>query len=137
MMDEGTTPQLKPEFELIILAQKPREGTFIENKIKHDVGLMYPKQSVVGKGFPGNVIEIPKVKENKKYNHPTVKPVLLMRQLINLFSLEGQIILDPFMGTGTTGVAALQDNRKFIGFEVDNGYFTTAIQRLNDEKELV
>jgi site-specific DNA-methyltransferase (adenine-specific)/modification methylase len=66
----------------------------------------------------------------KEPSHPTQKPVSLLSHLIKIASNEGGTILDPFMGTGSTGVAALQNGRKFIGIEVDEGYFKAAEKRL-------
>lgn len=130
------TPQLKPQFEPIILAQKPKEGTFVNNWLKHKTGLISPNQSIMDSGFPGTILEAPKPKKGKQIAHMTVKPVLVMRQLIRLFTIEGQIVLDPFTGSGTTGVAAVQDNRRFIGFEIDPDYTRIALQRIEDEKTL-
>lgn len=64
--------------------------------------------------------------------HPTEKPVRLMKELVHLFSNAGQTILDPFMGSGTTGVAAVQMGRNFIGIERDARYFDLACKRLED-----
>lgn len=63
--------------------------------------------------------------------HPTQKPVALMRELVSLFSTGGTI-LDPFMGSGTTGVAAVQLGRKFIGIEIEPKYFDIACRRIED-----
>jgi len=136
-IDGRKTPQLKPQFEPILLAQKPREGTFIDNWLNHQVGLMSPHQSLIGDGFPGTIIEAPKVKKAAQLGHMTVKPVTVMRQLIRLFTVDGQTVLDPFTGSGTTAVAALRDNRKFIGFEIDADYAATAKRRIKDEQGLL
>jgi len=128
-LDGKKTPQLKPQFEPIILAQKPRQGTFVENWLRHKTGLMSPAQSLIGAGFPGTVIEAPKPKTGARLGHLTVKPVAVMRQLIRLFTIEGQTVLDPFIGSGTTAVAALQDKRNCIGFEIDPEYAALAIKR--------
>jgi len=101
-LDGKKTPQLKPQFEPIILAQKPRQGTFVENWLRHKTGLMSPAQSLIGAGFPGTVIEAPKPKTGARLGHLTVKPVAVMRQLIRLFTIEGQTVLDPFIGSGTS-----------------------------------
>ena len=58
--------------------------------------------------------------------HPTQKPIKLLKHLIKIASNEGDVILDPFMGVGSTGVAALEMNRKFVGFEIDTEYFEAA-----------
>ena len=62
--------------------------------------------------------------------HPTEKPVRLMERLIALVTNEGDVVLDSFMGSGTTGVACLNTKRRFIGMELDDTYFETACQRL-------
>jgi predicted RNA methylase len=65
--------------------------------------------------------------------HPTVKPVDLMRYLVTLVCREGGTVLDPFMGSGTTGIACIRTGRKFIGIEKDARYFEIAKQRLERE----
>lgn len=62
--------------------------------------------------------------------HETEKPVLLMVELVDLFSDPGQLILDPFMGSGTTGVAAVRRGRRFIGIEKDPKWFDVACARI-------
>lgn len=76
-----------------------------------------------------------KVRDGKKTGntHPTKKPVHLMQQLIKLVTLENQVVLDPFMGSGSTGVAANSIIRDFIGYERENEYFNIAKDRLNDK----
>jgi site-specific DNA-methyltransferase (adenine-specific) len=64
-------------------------------------------------------------------HHPTQKPVALMRWCLG-FVPDARTILDPFMGSGTTGVAALQLGRKFIGIEIDPGYFDIACKRIEE-----
>jgi len=72
--------------------------------------------------------------QNKKNNHPTVKPLMLMEYLIKLVSKENAIILDPFLGSGTTGVASYNLNRNFIGIEKEQEYVKIAEARLNNVK---
>jgi DNA modification methylase len=62
--------------------------------------------------------------------HPTQKPIAVMEKCIGF--VEGRIILDPFMGSGTTGVAALRLGRKFIGIEIEPKYFEIAVRRISD-----
>ena len=65
--------------------------------------------------------------------HPTEKPVELAAHFIRLHSLETEIILDPFMGSGTTGVACARLGRKFIGIEIEPRYFDIACKRIARE----
>lgn len=64
--------------------------------------------------------------------HPTQKPVLLLEELIKTFTNEGDVVLDNCMGSGSTGVACLNTNRKFIGIELDKEYFEIAEKRIMD-----
>lgn len=64
--------------------------------------------------------------------HPTEKPLGLMKELVRLFTNPGDIVFDPFMGSGTTGVAALELGRRFIGIEQNEEYFAEAKRRLAD-----
>lgn len=128
------TPQLKPRIEPMVLAQKPKIGTFVQNYQMYKLGLIDSKESLDG-GFPSNVMEISKherQKDNKeKIEHLTQKPIKLISHLIRLFTQEGQIVLDPFFGSGSHGIAALENNRKFIGFEIEKKYFDIAQKRIN------
>lgn len=64
--------------------------------------------------------------------HPNEKPLAMVRHFIELHSQAGQTVLDPFMGSGTTGVAALEVGRKFIGIELDPKHFETAVTRITE-----
>lgn len=67
-------------------------------------------------------------------NHPAPYPLELAERLIRMFSFVGDTVLDPFMGTGTTNVAALRHGRNSIGIEIDPAYFKTARQRIDAER---
>ncbi len=71
----------------------------------------------------------------KKRVHPTQKPIQVMKWLIENYTHEGDTILDPFMGSGTTGVACVQTGRNFIGIEIDAGYFKIAEKRIHDAQQ--
>ena len=72
--------------------------------------------------------------DKKRYGHPTIKPVDITEKIIRNSSKTGQKVLDPFMGSGTTGVACVNTNRDFIGIELDEGYFKIAENRINEAK---
>lgn len=65
------------------------------------------------------------------YAHPSPKPVELMRWLVAEASQSGEMVLDPFMGSGTTGAAAIALDRKFIGIEIEPKYFDIACERIH------
>ena len=77
--------------------------------------------------WPRDVLEI---KSEGKTVHPTQKPVALMEYLIKTYTNEGETVLDFTMGSGTTGVACKNLGRKFIGIEMDEGYFDIASKRM-------
>lgn len=79
-----------------------------------------------------NIIDIKNIRGGKL--HPTEKPVELMKILIENSSNENDIVLDPFMGTGSTGMACKELNRNFIGIEIDKKYFDVACKRLDYRK---
>lgn len=129
------TPQLKPMIEPMCLAQKPKEGTFVENWQKHGVGLINVEEKWNDK-FPGNIIYCPKPNKQEKgmlNDHLTVKPIKLIEHLIKIFSKEGDNVLDPFLGSGTTAVAAIKNNRKIYGFEINEDYFSIIKKRIENE----
>ena len=80
--------------------------------------------------WPRDVLEI---KSEGNTVHPTQKPVALMEYLIKTYTNEGETVLDFTMGSGTTGVACMNTNRKFIGIERDDGYFDISVKRIRGE----
>ncbi len=83
-------------------------------------------------------IEVIMPKKNSGKFHITQKPLSLIQKLVTNSSNENEVVLDPFMGSGTTGVACLKTNRKFIGIELNEEYFSIAKNRIGDaliEKE--
>ena len=73
--------------------------------------------------------------EKCKTTHPTIKPIELMRYLVRLVTPKGGVIMDPFMGSGSTGVAALLESFQFVGIELDENYFEIALQRVNNHEK--
>jgi site-specific DNA-methyltransferase (adenine-specific) len=71
----------------------------------------------------------------KHIYHPTQKPIEVITPLIKAFSRHGQTVLDPFAGSGTTAVAALNTGRKFIAIELDNGYYSKAKDRIEKTED--
>ena len=80
--------------------------------------------------YPTTLLEIPLPRF--KNGHPTQKPVPLLEYLIRTYTNEGEIVLDNCMGSGSTGVACINTNRRFIGIEIDKDYFETAKSRINN-----
>lgn len=148
------TPQLKPAIEPICLAVKPMEGRFIDTFAKYGTGLMNcSAETKVGPEqllFPANILTtepdvcgssvfmVPKPTKTEKgtYNtHLSVKPVALISHLIRLFTRADAVVLDPFMGSGTTAVACVGTGRRYIGFDTNAEYITIANRRIAEATE--
>ena len=151
---------LKTAYEPIIMVQKPLEGSLAQNILKYGTGAINIDATRIpydageskvghnphplGRVMP-NILQtedfgnyqkfffVGKVRDGKKTGniHPTVKPVELMNCLNTLVSTKGQTILDPFMGSGSTGVSAVNLERKFIGYEDIPSHFNIAKERLD------
>lgn len=125
------TPQLKPQMEMIVLAQAPRTGTFVENWLTHRTGLIDVSNPVIEPDrFPGTLIPCPRPRE--RFGHLTGKPVRLLRHLIRIFCAPGPetVVLDPFAGSGSTGVAARLEGRGFLGVEIESAMAAIAEHRV-------
>jgi len=85
----------------------------------------YLINSTVAASFTGDVFT----------GHKSQKPISLIKELVTKFSNPGDTIFDPFMGSGTTGVACVQTGRNFIGIEIDEGYFKIAEKRIHDAQQ--
>ena len=147
------TPQVKSCYEPVVMAQKPTEGTYFENTMKYNISLINAnvKQGLHKDMFVSNAVTdqliyhkidkvflVDKPKENEKgsfNHHKTVKPLALFKYLISLTTKKNGLVLDPFMGSGTTAVACKELGRKFIGVEINKQYIDIAVQRLHSAKK--
>ena len=142
------TPQIKSCFEPICVAMKPiGKLTFIQNELQFKTGLLdfSQKVGIDNDRIPANVITTEKYNEcydknfliskpsknEKGHNntHITVKPIELIEHLIKLFTKKGSLILDPFLGSGTTAIACKNTNRKCIGIEINKEYYNICLER--------
>ena len=98
-------------------------GTVVKRKYSNPNGLYNPK----------SILEMSNANQKGKV-HPTQKPIALMEYLIKTYTNENETVLDFTMGSGTTGLAAKNTNRKFIGIEQDENYFNIATERINKEE---
>lgn len=154
--------QPKPAVEHIIIGMKPHgHKSYIDNVLNFEAlpenikktypFLQVPKPAKKEKdlGMTGEEKKKPQRDEGQevfdvphknrpttiKNNHPTVKPVKLMSYIITLFTREGDWVLDPFLGSASTGLASKLLNRNFIGVEMEQEYFDICEQRLNVPRE--
>ena len=74
------------------------------------------------------------VKDKRKWGHPTIKPLNIVQNLIINSTQDGGVVLDPFMGSGTTAVACVRTGRNYIGFELNKEYYDKACKRIKLEQ---
>ncbi|MDR0635477.1 MAG: site-specific DNA-methyltransferase, partial [Treponema sp.] len=126
---------LRPVFEPILWFTKPYKigGTIADNVLQYNLGA-YNENILKKYGQePDNIFHI-QAQQSDVGLHPTQKPLKLMELLIELTTIEKQIVLDPFCGSATTLIAASRLNRQYIGFEKEEEYYNIASNRLNEEK---
>jgi site-specific DNA-methyltransferase (adenine-specific) len=99
---------------------KMKDGHFPEDKLKKEKTQMRSVWSIT----------TPKNSEKENGKHPTQKPLDLLKRIVLASTNENDIVFDPFMGSGTTGVACVKLGRKFIGIEIDEKYFEIACKRI-------
>lgn len=143
------TPQIRSCYEPIVVSQKPYEGTLLNNFLKYGVGLFNTNLRIGLNYYPSNILIVdgveeildkyflvskPSKHERGAYNyHQTVKPVALCEYLILLSTQEGAVVLDPFVGSGTTAVAVKRLRRHYIGIDINPEYLAIARARIENE----
>lgn len=123
---------LRPTFEPILWFVKPyRVGSTIADNVKrHSLGA-FNQGNLEKRGDKPDNVMTDKFRPGESGFHPTQKSIELMSKLISLVTVEGQLVLDPFAGSGSTLVAAKELNRRFLGFEANSEYVEIARGRLN------
>lgn len=84
------------------------------------------------KKYPTSIIRVSKEHKKDNFFHPTQKPVALIEWLVKTYTNENELVLDNTMGSGTTGIACVNTNRKFIGIELDDDYYDIACKRVKE-----
>jgi site-specific DNA-methyltransferase (adenine-specific) len=126
IMEDAISKNIRP----VNLGSSVSEATPVSSGIAKSDKNYNPK-----KRYPKNIIKYSKYnKECNQLNrvHPTQKPVEILEYLIKTYTNEGDLVLDFTMGSGSTGVACLNTNRKFIGIELDEKYFNIAKDRIEE-----
>lgn len=114
--------------------ERPASGTGLRNKDGTMSGVTSPEKCGQPLKIPDSVIRMPphQLRGRIENNHPAVYPVELPSHIIRTFSNETELVCDPFLGSGTTGVAAVELGRKFIGIEIEPRYFDIACRRISE-----
>jgi len=129
---------LRPVFEPILWFAKPYRigGTLADNALEHGVGAYNERGFMALTGTADNVLHMGFAPGEEATGHPAQKPLMLMQALIELTTQPGQVVLDPFAGSGTTGVAAKRLGRETILIERDPAYVEMARRRLEEDAPL-
>lgn len=135
---------LRPLFEPILWFMKPypQGSTLTDNILKYEVGAYneeaLKKNQYLNEGLEicSNILKTENFEEDHGL-HDAQKPVRILQTLIELTTKKDQIVLDPFMGSGSTIVAAIRSDRNYIGFERNRGYFESAKNRIACEIEKI
>ena len=110
-----------------------REMAIKNNKLEYR-NIIFASETIPienkGTRYPTTVIKVSREKRSMSGYHPTQKPINLLEWLIKTYTNEGDLVLDFTMGSGSTGVACMNLNRKFIGIEIDEKYFDIANERM-------
>ena len=109
--------------------EKPKNRGKNKEKISETTNNCFTEDKVYTQYYPKAIIEFSNASQKDKL-HPTQKPLDLITKLILQSSNEGDLVLDPFMGSGTTAIACMNTNRKYIGFELDKHYCEIANERI-------
>ncbi|MFM2077147.1 MAG: hypothetical protein RJA49_1037, partial [Actinomycetota bacterium] len=130
-------PVLRDLTERVIIASKGRFDRAVDARQRAKRGL--PSVSTMSRDeFMESTVDVWEIppESASRVGHPAPFPVALPERLIHMNTYEGELVLDPFMGSGTTAVAAKRTGRHFIGYDTDPGYAAAAMQRV-DEVEAV
>lgn len=123
----ATNPTLRDTHEYILVFSK---GSFRRDKMDGRVSTISKEQFLE---FTKSVWEFPS-ESARKVGHPAPFPIELPNRLIQLYTFSNEIVLDPFMGSGQTAIAALKAGRHFIGYEISGEYFELANSRIQNSK---
>lgn len=118
----------------LIIWHKTNAAPFANGVWRGDIEYIIHARDI-GATFLGDAREKKKVSQYpivNDFSHPTVKPLALIQKYVKICSNEGDIILDPYMGSGTSGIACVKMGRKFIGCEINPEYFAIACSRIED-----
>ena len=123
--------------EMVIRGKVRKKGITTETG-KHTSNYGKFKNSVVENNeyYPTSIIEISNANRKDK-QHPTEKPIELMEYLVKTYTNENEIVLDNTFGSCSTGIACLNTNRKFIGIEMDDNYFSIGVERIKKHEKVL
>ena len=130
---KASNPVLRDVSERVVIASKGRFDRALSIKRRAELGL--PHESTISKEeFLASTLDVWEIRPEsaRKVRHPAPFPVELPERLLRLFTYRGDVVLDPFLGSGSTAVAAARNDRRYVGFDTDAAYIELAATRLAD-----
>lgn len=109
---------------------------YLSNASEYFISMVKGSKPKFNSEYDKGIYLLPICAGKERTIHPTQKPLKLIQQIIEKHSDENDVVLDPFLGSGTTAVAAVKTNRHYIGFEIEKDYFDVACKRLDNLKSL-
>ncbi|MHB8464909.1 MAG: DNA-methyltransferase [Acidimicrobiales bacterium] len=131
----ASNPSLRDVTERVLIASKGRFDRAVHWKKRRDAGL--PWESTIAKAdFLAWTLDTWEIRPEfaKRVGHPAPFPIELPRRLIELYSYRGDVVLDPFMGAGSTAIAAVHADRRYVGYDTDPDYVALAERRLAEAR---
>jgi len=132
----AANPVLRDTTERVIVASKGRFDRAVPRRVRAERGL--PSASTMSReAFMSYTTDVWQIQAESamRVGHPAPFPVALPRRLIELYTYEGDLVLDPYMGSGTTAVASLQTARHYVGFETEADYVGAATSRIDEVRD--
>ena len=130
----AANPVLRDVSERVVVASKLRLDRAIDRKKREKLGMPY-ENTISKDEFLEATLDTWKIRPEsaKRVGHPAPFPIDLPRRLIELYTYRGDLVLDPFVGAGTTAVAAIQSERHYVGYDTDRQYVALARARIRAE----
>jgi site-specific DNA-methyltransferase (adenine-specific) len=131
-----SNPVLRDVTERVIVASKGRFDRALDSKRRAALGLPH-EASITKEDFMSWTLDVWHIAPESatRVGHPAPYPVDLPRRLVELYTYRGDVVLDPFIGSGTTAVAAIATRRHYVGYETDKNYVRLAERRIQEARE--
>src|SRR6476646_1304478 len=134
----AANPVLRDLTERIVIASKGRFDRAPTRKEREALGLPF-ENTIEKQEFMDGMLDVWRIQPEsaRRVGHPAPFPVEIPARCIQLFTYRDDVVLDPFLGSGSTAVAAVRTDRRFVGYETDSGYAALAEKRVAEAQELV
>jgi DNA modification methylase len=131
----ASNPVLRDLTERVVIVSKGRFDRAIPRKEREQRGLPF-ENTITKEEFFESTVDLWEIRPEhaRRVKHPAPFPVELPERLIRLYTYRNDVVLDPFMGSGSTAVAALRNDRRYIGYDTDSAYVDLATARVDDER---